>query len=56
MYDWTKDTGSVKNGRGFSLVCRLSPIVRSLYTRCLTEGALGVFGDFGIGGKVIRTV
>jgi hypothetical protein len=34
----------------------LSPILFNLYSEYLTKEALEGFGDFNIGGKVIRTV
>jgi hypothetical protein len=49
-------TRSVKTGREIRIRCRLSPTVFGLFTMYLTEEALGVFGDFRIGGKLICTV
>jgi hypothetical protein len=50
------ETRSVKIGRGFRQRCRLSPILFNLYSEYLTKEALEGFGEFKIGGKVIRTV
>ena len=49
-------TRSVKSRTGVRRGCRLSPIVFGIYTKYVTEEALGVFGDFRIGGKAICTV
>jgi len=46
----------VKIGRGVRQGCCLSPIVFNLYSECLTKEALDGFGDFKIGGQIIRTV
>jgi hypothetical protein len=50
------ETRSVKIGRGVRQVCCLSPILFNLYSEYLTKEALEGFGDFKIGGQVIRTV
>jgi hypothetical protein len=50
------ETRSVKIGRGVTQGCCLSPILFNLYSEYLTKEALEGFGDFRIGGKVIRTV
>ena len=34
----------------------MSPIPLNLYSECLTKGILEGFGDFKIGGQIIRTV
>jgi hypothetical protein len=47
---------SVKTGRGVRQGCCLSPILFNVYGECLTKEALEGFGDFKIGGQVIRTV
>jgi len=46
----------VKTGRGVRQGYSSSPILFNLYRECLTKGTLEVFGDFKIGGQVIRTV
>jgi hypothetical protein len=50
------ETRSVKTGRGVTQGCGLSPILFKLYSEYLTKEALQGFGDFKIGGQVIRTV
>jgi len=50
------DTRSGKIGRRIRQGRCLSPILFSLYRQYLTNEALEVFGDFKIGGKVIRTL
>jgi len=50
------ETRSVKIGRGVRQGYCLLPILFSLYSECLTKEALGVFGDFKIGGQIIHTV
>jgi hypothetical protein len=50
------ETRSVKIGRGVRQGCCLSPILLNFYSECLTKEALEGFGDFKIGGQIIRTV
>jgi hypothetical protein len=50
------ETRSVKIGRAVRQGCCLSPILFNLYSEYLTKEPLEVFGDFKIGGQVIRTV
>jgi len=50
------ETRIVKIGRGVRKGCRLSPILFSLYSECLTNEALEGFGDFTIRGQIIYTV
>jgi hypothetical protein len=49
-------TRSVKIGRGVRQGCCLLPVLFNLYSEYLTKEVLGRFGDFKIGGQVIRTV
>jgi hypothetical protein len=49
------ETRSVKTGRGVREECCLSPIVFNLYSECLTEEALKVFGNFKIDGQISHT-
>jgi len=46
----------VKIGRGVRQRYCLSPILFNLYSECLTKEAVEGFGDFKIGGQIIRTV
>jgi hypothetical protein len=46
----------VKIGREVRQGCSLSPILFNLYSEYITKEALEGFGDFKIGGQVIRTV
>jgi hypothetical protein len=50
------ETRSVKIGRRVRQGCYLLPILFNLYSEYRTKKALGGFGDFKIGGKVIRTM
>jgi hypothetical protein len=50
------ETRSEEIGRRVRQGCYLLPIIFNLYSEYLTKEALGGFGDFKIGGKVIRTV
>jgi hypothetical protein len=50
------ETRSVKIRRGVRQGCCLSLIVFNLYSEYLTKEAIEGFGDFKIGGQVIRTV
>ena len=49
-------TRSVKIGREVWQGCCLSLFLFKSYSECLTKEALEGFGDFKIGGQVIRTV
>ena len=46
----------MKIGRGVRQRYCLSPILFNLYSECLTKEAVEGFGDFKIGGQIIRTV
>ena len=46
----------MKNGRGVLQGCCWSSTLFNFYSECLTKEAVEGFGDFKIGGKVIRTV
>jgi hypothetical protein len=50
------ETKGVKIGRGVRQGCCLSPILFKLHGEYLKKEALEGFGDFKIGGQVIRTV
>jgi hypothetical protein len=50
------ETRSMKTGRGVTQGCCLSPILFNLYSEYLTKEGLEGFGDFKIGGQVIRSV
>jgi hypothetical protein len=50
------ETRSAKIGRGVRQGCCLSPILFNSYSEYLTKEALEGFGDFKIGGQVIRSV
>jgi hypothetical protein len=50
------ETRSVKTGRRVGQGCCLSPILFNLHSEYLTKEALEGFGDFKIGGQVIRTM
>ena len=47
---------NLKTGRRVRQECRLSPILFSLNSECLTKVAVEVFGCFEIGGHIIHTV
>jgi hypothetical protein len=51
-----RETRRVKIGREIGQECCLSPIIFNLYSRYITKEALKGFGDFKIGGHLIRTV
>jgi hypothetical protein len=51
-----KETRSVKIGRGVRQGCCLSPILFNLYGEYITKEGLEGFGDFKLGGQVIRSV
>ena len=50
------ETRNVKIGRGVRQECCLSPILFNLYSEYLTKEGLEGYGDFKIGGHVIRSV
>jgi hypothetical protein len=50
------ETRSVQIGRGARQVFCWSSILFNLYSECLTKEALDGFGDFKIGGQIIRTL
>jgi hypothetical protein len=47
---------NVRIGRGFRQEWCLSPFSFNSYSKCLTKEACEGFGDFEIGGSVIRTM
>jgi len=50
------ETRGVQIGRGVRQGCCLSPILFTLYSKCLTKEALYGLGDFNIGRQIIQTV
>jgi len=50
------ETKSVKIGSGVRQGCCLSPTVLKLHNEYFTKDTFERFGDFKIGGQIIRTV
>jgi hypothetical protein len=56
-YDWTKGRQVCEDWkRSWTKMLFVTPILFKLYSEYLTKEALEAFGDFKIGGLVIRTV